>query len=101
MGYHHREYRPPKRAREEAPCIVYPVCSTRDCHRVRSHPRALRAPSGDFVRGPSCLCGQSRGAVESLGCHWWRRTRDVVDYERASATEHARRGLDIEDREGI
>ena len=63
VGYHRREYRPPKRACKEAPRVVYPICPARDCHHVFSHPRALHTPSTDSVRGQSAF-------ADSLAVLW-------------------------------
>ena len=47
VSHHDREHCPPKRARKKASRVIYPIRLARDCHHVRTHPRALHASSTD------------------------------------------------------
>ena len=90
VGYHDRGHRRPERAGKEASCVGYSIRPTRDCHHVRTHPRALHVPTTDEARGPSCLCLESCGVVASPGRRQWHRARGVIVHERSPATRCAR-----------
>lgn len=90
VGYHHREYSPPKRARKEAPRIVSSICSTGDCNRVRTHPTALSASSRNSIRSPSCLRKQSRGIVAGFGWDQCLRIPVIIVDEADPAARYSR-----------
>lgn len=77
LGRYDRERRPPKRALQDPPTVVYPIhpAGNRDCrpHTIRLHSRLFYASTARPVRGPGCVHQQSGGTVASLDgsvCGW-------------------------------